>query len=546
MLTTTITAITILVLLGYILASFDDFIFDIIYMFKYKQLKPRTIVPSSIQWDEPRPLAIMIPAYGEAGVVGPMIKSTLELSNYPSSRVTFFVGVYPNDTATVEEVYELSKTHPNVHCVVNSKAGPTNKSQNLNEVIKYIKLHEQETGKRFAAIAVHDAEDVIHPYTFKLYNTLLNQHAVVQLPVFALFPKVNFWQRLITGTYIDEFAEHHLHHVPIREHLGMFVPSAGTGFAIRRDVVERMTEQGPLFNEKSLTEDYEMALRMWQLGIKVHFHVQQVQRIDENGKLKDDFIAVREYFPSEIPAAIKQKGRWTYGITIQAPKLIDWSKLSFKDKFTLLRDQKGKFTNLIHIIAYPLFFYAILSAFLPLPHVESKLVWILGFIVLGITLERLMMRFHSVKTIYGVREAMMATFFLPLFPIRWVLANYINMMATFRAWRIHFWPNGFAKSKTPAKKGSTPKWDKTERKGYVSEDILNATRRRLGDNLLFYNDVEKKLIADLIQQQRQARGDKKKLGEIMMDERLMSNAKLRKRLAEILNTKPSKLNLDEE
>jgi len=545
MMTTVITGATILVLLGYIFASFDDFIFDLIYIFRYKKLKPRTIVPSSIESDEAKHLAIMIPAYGEAGVVGPMIKSTLELSSYPNSRVTFFVGVYPNDTATVEEVYALSKEHPNVHCVVNSKAGPTNKSQNLNEVIKYIKLHEQQVAKRFSAIAVHDAEDVIHPYTFKLYNTLLNKHAVVQLPVFALFPKVNFWQRLITGTYIDEFAEHHLHHVPIREHLGMFVPSAGTGFAIRRDVVDRMTEQGPLFNEQSLTEDYEMALRMWQLGIKVHFHVQQVQRIDEKGKIKKDFIAVREYFPSDIPAAIKQKGRWTYGITMQAPKFIDWKKLNFKEKFTLLRDQKGKFTNLIHLIAYPLFFYAVASTFLPIPSNVNRLVTILGFTVLGITLERLAMRFHSVGTIYGFREAMMATFFLPLFPIRWVLANYINMMATFRAWRIHFWPNGFSKSKTPAKKGAAPKWDKTERKGYVSSDILDATKRRLGDNLLFYNDVEKQQIAELIQQQRLAKGDKKKLGELMQDERLMSNSKLRKRLAELLNTKPSKLNLEE-
>jgi hypothetical protein len=91
-------------------------------------------------------------------------------------------------------------------------------------------------------------------------------HAVVQLPVFALFPKTNWWGRIIAGTYADEFAEHHLHQLPVREYLGMFVPSAGTGFAIRRDVAERLVANGPLFTEGALTEDYEFAYRLWKIG----------------------------------------------------------------------------------------------------------------------------------------------------------------------------------------------------------------------------------------------------------------------------------------
>jgi bacteriophage N4 adsorption protein B len=263
-----ITLFTVVVLCLYIVASLDDVWLDLVYLFRHRRVKAREVAPFNIELESGR-IAVMIPAWQEAGVVVPMIESTLELAHYPSNRLEFFVGVYPNDQATLSEVRALAAKRRNVHCVVNSKPGPTNKSQNLNEVYAYIKRYETQKDKTFHAIAIHDAEDVIHPYAFKFYNSLLTQHAVVQLPVFAIFPKTNFWGRVISGTYADEFAEHHLHHMPVREHLGMFVPSAGTGFAVRSNVAEQLAAQGMLFREGSLTEDYEFALRLWQMGCKV-------------------------------------------------------------------------------------------------------------------------------------------------------------------------------------------------------------------------------------------------------------------------------------
>jgi bacteriophage N4 adsorption protein B len=525
-----ITAFTVLVLCLYIAASLDDVWLDLVYLFRYHRVRARDVAPSNIEIEAGR-IAIMIPAWQESGVVVPMIESTLELAHYPNNRLEFFVGVYPNDLATLSEVQALAARRKNVHCVVNSKPGPTNKSQNLNEVYAYIKGQEILKDKVFHAIAVHDAEDVIHPYTFKLYNSLLTQHAVVQLPVFAIFPKTNFWGRVISGTYADEFAEHHLHHMPVREHLGMFVPSAGTGFAIRRDVAERLTAKDSLFREGSLTEDYEFALRLWQIGCKVHFHVQELERVDDEGIIKREYVAVREYFPSEWTASIKQKGRWIYGITLQTPKFIDWKKLNFKDKWTLIHDQKGKITNLIHLLGYPLALYAVLSLVLPLPAVSSPLVYTLSLIVTLMTGFRLAMRFTAVRSIYGHEEALLSTFAPPL--LRWFVATTINTFATVRAWRLYFFPNGITKAKNP-QKGTTPKWDKTERKGYVSQDILSATKRRLGDNLLFYNDVEPEELLRVIREKEQG----KRMGDILRERSMVPRNKVNRRIAELHKIKP--------
>jgi adsorption protein B len=268
--------------------------------------------------------------------------------------------------------------------------------------------------------------------------------------------------------------------------------------------------------------------------------LQRLVRLDDKGRLKKDFVAVREYFPSDLAASVKQKGRWTYGITLQTPKIIDWKKMPLKDRLTLWHDQKGKFTNFIHLLGYPLALYALVSTVLPIPAVkQTPLMLGLGLCVLGMTLFRLAMRFSAVHEIYGFREAAMATLVPPLLPLRWLVATYINTLATIRAWRLHFWPNGFGKPKLQ-NKGAVPKWDKTERKGYVAPEILAATRRRLGDDLLFYNDIKPQELANIIQNQEDDLSYKR-LGQIVTDASLLSRGKVNRRLAELLKVKTREL-----
>ena len=87
---TLISILTLIVLILYLLAGIDDILLDLVYIFRHKWVKPKDSAPSMIDLDRARPLAIMIPAWQESGVVVPMIESTLELSRYPNSKLRVF------------------------------------------------------------------------------------------------------------------------------------------------------------------------------------------------------------------------------------------------------------------------------------------------------------------------------------------------------------------------------------------------------------------------------------------------------------------------
>ncbi len=518
----------------YIVVSLDDLLLDLAYLFNRRKIRSWQVKPSDLVRDRPAHIALMVGAWQEAGVVTPMIESTLRMMHYPTSRIEFFVGVYPNDLATTPEVQELAARHAGVHCVVNEHPGPTSKSQNLNGVYAAIVEHERRTGIRFDIIAVHDAEDVIHPYTFKLYSTLLKKWKMVQLPVFALFPRVsnkgaNLKERLgqilaqlVTGSYADEFAEHHLHHLPAREALGLFLPSAGTGFAMRREIMEMLGEDGQVLTEGALAEDYELALRLWRKGVKVHFHVQPLPRVDGRGHAEGDYIAVREYFPTDVKAAIKQKGRWTYGITLQTPQRLKGLRLNVRDRLTLWHDQKGKYTNLIHLIGYPFSLTLVVCSLFGLKYQPTPLTTAMLFTVLGITAWRMVMRGAAVRRIYGLKQALIATLVLPGLPLRWLVGNYINTLATVRAWKLFLFPE-------KGQKRGTAKWDKTERKEYVPDEVLASARRRLGDQLLFAGALDARTLSRLVRAQR--RSNTLSLGQLAIKHQLLSETRLHQTLA---------------
>ena len=529
----TLAVLTLLSL--YILVSLDDLLLDVTYLLRRRKIRSWQLTPAELQRDRPAHIAVMVGAWQEAGVVTPMIESTLKLMHYPASQVEFFVGVYPNDLATTPEVQAIVERFANVHCIVNEKPGPTSKSQNLNGVYAAIQSHEAATGKKFDIIAVHDAEDVIHPYTFSAYSALLKKWSFVQLPVFALFPRVGgtgFRAQLrrglallVSGSYADEFAEHHLHHLPAREALGLFLPSAGTCFAMRREVMHLLDEGGQVLTEGALAEDYELALRLWRKGIKVHFHVQPLPRLGQNGKAERDYVAVREYFPTEVPAAIKQKGRWTYGITLQTPQRLKSMnlKLNLLDRLTLWHDQKGKYTNLIHLIGYPFSLALIVCSLLGVSYESSPLLRDLIIGVLSITAWRMLMRGAAVQRIYGNKQAIIATLVLPGLPLRWLIGNYINTLATVRAWKLFLFP-------AKGQKRGTAVWDKTERKEYVPGEVLEQARRRLGDQLLFSGEVTHRTLSQLMEQRRMSALP---LGQVALKGEYLSEARLQASLASV-------------
>lgn len=464
----------------FLLFSLDDLFWDLLYHFWGRRKVTGRLTVKDLDSVPARLLAVLVPAWREAQVIGPMLENLLETINYPPSLFHVFVGVYPNDEETKREVERLERMYAQVHAVVNPQKGPTSKAQNLNHVLRFVRQFEEKRRCRFACFLIFDAEDVIHPTSFKLANYLAFQHEVVQLPVFPLqfYPTWRtFFRYLTSATYADEFAENHYRGLLAREAAGALVPSAGTGFVIARSVLERIGEEN-LFDEESLTEDYKLSLRFAQLGIPTHFFLEGVERVLDDGRVVVEYIATREIFPNTLQEAIKQKSRWIYGISFQSFSLREVLRnrhLSRMAKYSLYRDWKAKYANLLPFFGYAVFVYFLLSLFLPLPPVYPRgtLSFWLSILLTFLMVERQIMRAIALKHAYGWRSAFFGCFVPPLVPLRMVWGNTVNFLATLRAWRIALF--GFPRSR--------PRWQKTDHT-YLSPQVLARYRRRLGDLLL--------------------------------------------------------------
>ena len=128
--------LTILAVL-FIISGIDDLFFDVYYWTRYviRLWKTRNYVPLSYEQltnKEEQMIAILVPCWHEAGVIGTMLRHNCYSIDYTNYYI--FVGVYPNDLATVNEVQEVAKIIKNVQCVIGKNPGPTNKASNLNGV----------------------------------------------------------------------------------------------------------------------------------------------------------------------------------------------------------------------------------------------------------------------------------------------------------------------------------------------------------------------------------------------------------------------------
>lgn len=137
--------LTILAVL-FILSGLDDLFFDVYYWVRYliRIWKTRNYEPLSYEQlanKEEQMIAVLVPCWHEAGVIGTMLKHNCYSIDYTNYYI--FVGVYPNDPATIEEVQELAKTINNVQCVIGKNPGPTNKAANLNGIYEHVREFEK-------------------------------------------------------------------------------------------------------------------------------------------------------------------------------------------------------------------------------------------------------------------------------------------------------------------------------------------------------------------------------------------------------------------
>lgn len=521
----------------YILMGLDDFIWDLIALYYKRKRKDVYLNMQEISATPYKLLAVIIGAWREDNVIEDVIHNLLESTIYPKSMYHIFLGVYPNDEATILAVKRLTKHYPNVHLIINERNGPTSKAQNINHVIKQIAKFEHDHSWKFSSYTIHDAEDVVHPYELKITNTLVLHYPALQFPVFPLIKKpsfTNFFPNITSSSYADEFAENHLLTMVNRDVLGAFVPSAGTGFVLTKSVLDAFPDGNVLPND-SLTEDYRLSLSLYEKEIPMHYVMEKIKRVSDDYTIKFDYISTRSMFPNTFNTAVRQKTRWITGITMQSMKFKDVfiSKLPLIGRYSLYKDQKAKVGNLLAFIGYPVFIYFIASFFIDLPIIYPaySLSWYLSLIVTMLMIERQIFRAISIYRIYGLRSVFFAVFFPPLLPFRIIWGNVINFTATVKSFKTFYFAASDTKVKKSNKQSKPMKWDKTEHT-FLSKGILQRYHRRLGDVLIEKNLVQPKQIIEALKDIKKSNSNQS-LGRYLLEKEWIEEFPLAQAIAEI-------------
>lgn len=482
---------------------FDDLLFDIAFWFvalkRARQYRghPKLSVAKLRSKPEQR-IAIFIPCWREFEVVDRMLDFACRSIEY--RHYDIFVGVYPNDPETLECVARISERYPQVHAVVNDLDGPTTKAQNLNAMFRG--MSDYEGKDPYQIIVLHDTEDIIHVLSLLMYNYLMPASEMVQLPV---FPLERPWHKWTAWTYSDEFAQNHLKDMVFREQIGGFVPSAGVGCAFSRpalDIVQATSDD--IFPRYTLTEDYQIALRLHNKGLKTIFVHQQLARAGKHRPATAaSYVATRAFFPDTLKAAIRQKSRWVAGICFQAWHMTGWTG-NFATRYGLYRDRKSIVANVMvfagYVVLVSSFAMFVWQWFDPnayVPNVGSNRIvwWVLDFVLI-MTLIDLLQSAFFVAWVYGPLQGALAI-------VRPPIAAYINGIATFRA--AYAW----YRSQTT---GKPMLWSKTAHV-FPTEQALAEFRRQIGQILV---DQDKLSNSDLHLALEEQRHSRESLGDALV------------------------------
>jgi bacteriophage N4 adsorption protein B len=433
------------VVIGFFVSGLDDLFFDAQFLFYlWRNRKKRVIALKELRLEQEQWIAVLVPAWQEGGIVNKMAEHAARVLLYEKYDV--FIGVYPNDPETNESVDRICVENPRLHKVVVPHPGPTNKADCLNACYRAMRANEVPGTREYRLVAIHDAEDILHPLVLKVYNYFVpREYDMAQVPVFALeLPALKYW----TGnTYIDDFAELHTKDQFAREAIGGVVPSAGVGTVFLRESLDKLAAANgdDPFYTNNLTEDYEIGIRIKRAGYRTGMISYPVERIvrrkQRDGSLGPpetitEVVAVRENFPTSFRAAVRQRTRWILGISFQTWAQAGWAG-TLPMRYTLLRDRRAPLTHFINVLGYLVLAYVLFQwAFLHSPwaskfylrplFISDSLLWKITIIDTCLLAYRAAQKLISVATVYNWKQAL---FSIP----RMVVNNLINFTATIRA-----------------------------------------------------------------------------------------------------------------
>lgn len=386
--------------------------------------------------------AILIPAWHEGNVIGAMLDCLR--ARWGDGRYRVYVGAYPNDVGTLAVVARIAAASDWIQLVILPHAGPSTKGDCLNHL--WSRLDADRASGRFSpdAVIVHDAEDVVAALELGAHDHALAGADYTQLPV---APMVNPAGRWWSGHYVDEFAEAHLKEMAVRDAVGAMLPTAGVGCAIRVGVLDRLGGGGAPFAAGSLTEDYELGIRLAAAGARGRF----VLLNDAAGRL----IATRAYFPHRFDDAVRQKTRWMHGIALSGWDRLGWTVAPRADAVEVLtswwmlwRDRRTMLSVLAMAAGYVALMLTLAVALAAPDAVQlasdDPAVRMLATIMTLVLLWRLMMRAIMTARVHGWQQGLVA---IP----RLFISNIVLVACGWRALRIY----------VATLRGAPLRWDKT-------------------------------------------------------------------------------------
>ncbi len=418
-------------------SGLDDFLLDLFYLYFWCRLRFRRRGKVSVRLPgagfEAQPLiAIFVPCWAEHDVIEKMIEHNVAAIDYKNYE--FWLGVYPNDLATQAKAASCASRFAKVHYVVCPNDGPTTKADCLNWIYQGLRREEERSGRRYAIVLQHDAEDLIHPRSLHLIREQCALYEMVQVPV---FPLNTPWRQATHATYCDLFSEAHVKDLWVRSRLGGFLPSAGVGTAYRRDALEKLetAKGGVLFDPRSLTEDYVMGLELYRLGCTQAIVHELGQAAGWAPWRRWELVATRAYFPKRFRTAVRQRGRWMTGIALQSWQKLGWGA-GRGQAYWLWRDRKGLLNHPVSVLANLVFVYGcmgwLLSALSGVPWAMRAEIAASPWLLYLLAANAALLVWRQVATALCVAKIYGWPFAITT-PLRAPWANLINCCASFRA-----------------------------------------------------------------------------------------------------------------
>lgn len=157
--------ILLFAIVGLAIGGLDDLLVDLLFLLRrgwrdmtvyrrHPRMTTATLPPSP----SPGRIAIFIPAWREADVIGAMLRHALAC--WPNDDFQIFLGVYPNDPDTLDVIFPVATDEPRILVAINPRPGPTTKADCLNVLWRAMLDAEARSGQLFKAVLLHDAEQV--------------------------------------------------------------------------------------------------------------------------------------------------------------------------------------------------------------------------------------------------------------------------------------------------------------------------------------------------------------------------------------------------